>query len=148
MLDIIRDFESICDRKIPDIIADIGKKNIVVWGSGEGGRVVKEKLERLGLDITYFVDTNYEEIIERYGKRVKSPQELNKETDYVIVSIVKVYTEIESYLRKVKGYQDNDYFYLFDNFQTISLSSMQYVAARGSIISTNRSAAKQFPQFS
>ena len=90
MLDIIRDFESICDRKIPDIIADIGKKNIVVWGSGEGGRVVKEKLERLGLDITYFVDTNYEEIIERYGKRVKSPQELNKETDYVIVSIVKV----------------------------------------------------------
>ena len=51
MLDIIRDFESICDRKIPDIIADIGKKNIVVWGSGEGGRVVKEKLERLGLDI-------------------------------------------------------------------------------------------------
>lgn len=82
----------------------------MVWGSGEGGRVVKEKLERLGLDITYFVDTNYEEIIERYGKRVKSPQELNKETDYVIVSIVKVYTEIESYLRKVKGYQDNDYF--------------------------------------
>lgn len=40
----------------------------MVWGSGEGGRVVKEKLERLGLDITYFVDTNYEEIIERYGK--------------------------------------------------------------------------------
>ena len=63
MLDIIRDFESICDRKIPDIIADIGKKNIVVWGSGEGGRVVKEKLERLGLDITYFVDTNYEELL-------------------------------------------------------------------------------------
>lgn len=41
MLDIIRDFESICDRKIPDIIADIGKKTLWFGGVGKAAELLR-----------------------------------------------------------------------------------------------------------
>lgn len=107
-------YRKICETKLPDIITNIGKREVVVWGASDGGKIVNECLAELGISVSYFIDSNFRKKRFFLEKEVKDPRDMRKENAYIIVAIMSFVYEIEEILKE-KNYGYNDYLYVYDN---------------------------------
>ena len=73
------------EEKYPDM--KINNRDVYIWGASVAGAELKRKLEEKKIEIRGFVDRRAKELVEFCEKRVIEPDQLNSETDYVIVSI-------------------------------------------------------------
>lgn len=104
-----------CEEKLPNM--KLEKKNIYIWGAAAAGAAIKDKLEEHGIQIEGFIDKRAKQFAEFQGKRVILSDELNCDTDYVIVSLWGFDDTVIATLFK-KGFKHDDFCWLCepDNF--------------------------------
>lgn len=107
-------YRMLCESKIPKVTHNFQNRELVIWGASDGGRIVKDVLEKLGYQCAFFVDSKYEQKQEFCSVDVRSPQILNPEKQYVIVGIMSFVYDIEEELHAM-NYTHNDYMYVLDN---------------------------------
>lgn len=73
------------EEKYPDM--KINHRDVYIWGASVAGAELKRKLEEKKIEIRGFVDRRAKELVEFCDKKVILSDQLNSETDYVIVSI-------------------------------------------------------------
>lgn len=105
-------YEEICREEIPELFKAVKGRNIVIWGASEGGRIVRSILAEYGVRVHHYVDKNSGEIKSFLGLSVEPPESLDVFTQYVIVSTLGLYNDIEEVLWK-RGYTYQDYRYIF-----------------------------------
>jgi len=86
-------------------------RKAVIYGSGIGGRELLCTLKRYGMNIDSFVDKKHNECNYVYNTPVISPQVLNQDEYYVIISLKTRNTEIENYLQNKGFLPYQDYIY-------------------------------------
>lgn len=110
-----------CKEMLPKIKKYINKRQIVIWGAGNGGKICKYVLEEMGLEISFFVDSKIKREYDEYNldeTKVKVPRKLCADKYYCIISIINPWTDVEQNLRML-GYTEKDYFYVTKNYEKI-----------------------------
>lgn len=66
------------------------EKKIILYGAGAIGKTLKTVFDKLDLNVEFFVDKKYKEIIEMEGIQVKDPQELRQvnSNDFLVIICV------------------------------------------------------------
>lgn len=104
----MRDFEELCREKIREIKDKCSGKNVYLWGAGKYGSIVKQVCDENEIEIAGFIDKNSAERQCYLGYPVKDKNCLNCKTDYVIITIKQLDTDILDFLH-LKNF-DNNYF--------------------------------------
>ena len=102
-------FIEVCKRKIRKEVFEQDERKIVIWGAGEGGKIAKELLNKIGLDVECFIDRKSVEKPEFLGKRVVSLEEYVPKGTYLRCIYEMVDDKIMEW-----GLTQNDYLYLAD----------------------------------
>lgn len=104
-------FYEICKRKVLSILEWSSKRNIWIYGAGDGGRILKEVLDKNSITIKGFIDKRSKELNKFENLPVKEMKNVYPENDFIVVALrgldVQVCTLIESF-----GYAKKDYYYL------------------------------------
>lgn len=113
-MDALKQFKTVCEKKIPLATKNFGNRQIAIWGASDGGRIVKEILDQLNFHNIFFVDKRAS-IQKKYcGCNVRISDELNSANHYVLVATLNLYEEIEEFLEE-RHFTSRDYMYLCDN---------------------------------
>lgn len=113
-MDANEQFRTICELKIPRILALIKDRRILIWGAGNGGRIVKSVLQRQGVDIAGFVDKRADQMGEYLGYPVYKTEGIKPERDFILISLMTAQNDILKALSEL-GYGKEDCFYLLEN---------------------------------
>ncbi len=113
-MDKYQKYKQYCKQKVPLHINDFKGREIVIWGASDGGHILKDYVETLGYNCSFFVDSRYKEKKEWCGLEVKSVDILDVKKHYVLVGIMSFVYEVEDNLFQ-NGYTHNDYVYIYDN---------------------------------
>lgn len=83
---------------IKSVSADMDKDNVIVWGSGNAGEQVFRVLERNGIRVKYFVDSDVKkEGLLKCGLPVYLPEKLDSESEsFVIVEAMDQWKELDN----------------------------------------------------
>lgn len=104
----------LCQKIQSDILKEkIGKREVLVWGAYERGRLAKEFLESLDIKISAFVDSN-STTREYLGISVVKPVEIENHAKqyYIVIPLRSVVKEIVSFL-EISNYEYMaDYYYV------------------------------------
>lgn len=110
----IKKFKEVCKWKLSTCSEYHMNREIVIWSIGEGGKIVKELLDRDLQDNIFFVDKRADQLEEFCGCKVVLPQVLDVTRHYVIVATLSLHKDIETFLEE-RNFTEKDYVYLCDN---------------------------------
>ena len=106
-------FTEACRKKISEATIPQGCERIVIWGVAKGGFLACELLRARGIEAHCFCDSKVKEDARACGLPIIVPDELNAQSDYVIVATQQPYLSIDDILIK-KGFQAKSVLYLSD----------------------------------
>lgn len=107
-------FRIICEKKIPLALNNVGGRQIAIWGASDSGRIVKERLQSLGMRQVFFVDRQADTLKTYCDCSVTTGRELDVSKHYVFVATIALHESIEEFLEN-RGFTEKDYIYLCDN---------------------------------
>lgn len=113
-MDKYKKFEKLCKEKLTDRYKNINTRKILIWGASDGGRIVKEVIEREGYQSYGFVDAKAESKNDFLDLPVYPISIINPEEYFIIIGIMSYHYDIEEILHG-KNYTHSDYVYIFDN---------------------------------
>lgn len=117
-------FNSLCP--ISELLKN---KNIIIWGSSDGGKIVLDVLKQFGLEINCFVDKEADSKNLFCEKPVRNIDYLqNKNNNFVVVAVMALYSEIEDTLMRY-GYKNKEYRYISKNPQ-YNLEDIMYLGCK------------------
>ena len=87
---------------------------IAIWGASDSGRIVKERLQSLGMRQVFFVDRQADTLKTYCDCSVTTGRELDVSKHYVFVATIALHESIEEFLEN-RGFTEKDYIYLCDN---------------------------------
>lgn len=102
---------------LPQIRSGMGNRPVIIWGIGKLGIATYDMLAHAGINIDGFADKRQSEKHKALGFKVISPEALKTE-QYVVVAIGAYDEGIELFLNS-KGFTDNDYVHIHNNYQFI-----------------------------
>ncbi len=127
-----------CEKILPDIKDYIKKREVVIWGAGNGGKICKYVLEKMDIKISFFVDSKIyknEEEYEFEGVPVKPYHILDNKQYYCVIAVINPFTDIPLRLKKHE-YLNTDYYYIsniyenMDNFAKNLKKPYKYMLAK------------------
>lgn len=108
-------FKQICKEKSQRFLRYAGKRNLYIYGAGDGGRILFETLETMGVTVYGFIDIRIKDGLKNfYGRPVFGMESVSPEMDYIIVSVMHFDMEILKTLLD-HGYKGKDFFVLMEN---------------------------------
>lgn len=109
----IDQIEEVFEKKSGSIKERINSRKVVIWGAYESGEKVRQLLSGIGVEISRFVDSNYDKIRRFNDKEVESTDTIDPQRDFVIVATLYPHLGIDEKLRE-RGFGVDDVLYLTD----------------------------------
>lgn len=110
----IDNYRNFLKIKFSRVKKDIRDREIVIWGTGDCGRLTLEYMREQGYVCAFFVDSDVKKQTLCNGIDVKDPSVLQVESHYVIIAIFNMFMSVEKVIED-KGFTLEDYIYVMDN---------------------------------
>lgn len=108
------EFYNYCESVIPKIRQMAGKKKISLYGAGRGGRIIKNCLEANGIAVKCFYDRQAGSMNEWEGLPVRSLEALDKNQEFLIISMTGCTGFVISHLKEYGVQSDGMYYPAMD----------------------------------
>lgn len=139
-------YEDKVNEKISQIKDDFDDRNVLIWGAGEGGKIVVKALENYHISIKAIIDkrADADNSLTFLGYPVNSCNNISPKTDYVVVATKECYPDIIERLNS-SCFLTQDKCYFFEKL-LINSKSIEYKGCRvGKYTTGYQSLLSQYP---